>query len=95
LQSGHLLILCRDASAKILKIEIDINGILYEDKKNCQVIQTLLEEGEPSENSGIELSSGNLIISQGYFINFFEKRFLFFFSCFNEINIFFILFIII
>ena len=74
LQSGHLLILCRDASAKILKIEIDINGILYEDKKNCQVIQTLLEEGEPSENSGIELSSGNLIISQGYFINFFEKR---------------------
>ena len=74
LQSGHLLILCRDSSAKVLKIEIDINGILYEDKKKCQVIQTLLEEGEPSENSGIELISGNLIISQGYFINFFEKK---------------------
>jgi len=74
LQSGHLLILCRDSSAKVLKIEIDINGILYEDKKKCQVIQTLLEEGEPSENSGIELNSGNLIISQGYFINFFEKK---------------------
>ena len=74
MQSGHLLILCRDSSAKVLKIEIDINGILYEDKKKCQVIQTLLEEGEPSENSGIELSSGNLIISQGYFINFFEKK---------------------
>ena len=74
LQSGHILILYRDSSAKILKIEIDINGILYDDKKKCEIIQTLLEEGEPSENSGIELTSGNLIISQGYFINFFEKK---------------------
>ena len=74
LQSGHILILYRDSSAKILKIEIDINGILYDDKKKCEIIQTLLEEGESSENSGIELTSGNLIISQGYFINFFEKK---------------------
>ena len=36
-------------------------------------MQLLLEENEPSNNSAIELESGNLIISQGYFINFFEK----------------------
>ena len=74
LQSGHILTLCRDASAKILKIEIDLNGVLYDTKKSCDIIQTLLEEGEPSENSAVELISGNLIISQGYFINFFEKK---------------------
>ena len=74
LQSGHILSLSRDASAKILKVEIDLNGILYENQKKCEVVQTLLEEGEPSENSGIELISGNLIISQGYFINFFVKK---------------------
>ena len=74
LQSGHILSLSRDASAKILKVEIDLNGILYENQKKCEVVQTLLEEGEPSENSGIELISGNLIISQGYFINFFIKK---------------------
>lgn len=74
LQSGHILSLSRDASAKILKVEIELNGILYENQKKCEVIQTLLEEGEPSENSGIELISGNLIISQGYFINFFVKK---------------------
>ena len=74
LQSGHILSLSRDASAKILKVEIDLNGILYENQKKCEVVQTLLEEGEPSENSGIELISENLIISQGYFINFFVKK---------------------
>ena len=72
--SGHILTLCRDSSAKILKIEIDINGILYENKKNCEVVQTLLNEGEYSENSAIELINGNLIISQGFFINFFKKK---------------------
>ena len=74
LQSGHILSLSRDASAKMLKVEIDLNGILYENQKKCEVVQTLLEEGEPSENSGIELISENLIISQGYFINFFVKK---------------------
>lgn len=72
--SGHILTLCGDSSAKILKIEIDINGILYENKKNCEVVQTLLNEGEYSENSAIELINGNLIISQGFFINFFKKK---------------------
>ena len=71
--SGHILTLCGDSSAKILKIEIDLNGILYENKKNCEEVQTLLNEGEYSENSAIELTNGNLIISQGYFINFFKK----------------------
>jgi len=71
--SGHILTLCGDSSAKILKIEIDLNGILYENKKNCEEVQTLLNEGEYSENSAIELTDGNLIISQGYFINFFKK----------------------
>lgn len=74
LQSGHVLTLCSDSSAKILKVEIDLNGILYENQKKCDVVQTLLEEGELSENSAIELISGNLIISQGFFINFFEKK---------------------
>ena len=74
LQSGHVLTLCNDSSAKILKVEIDLNGILYENQKKCDVVQTLLEEGELSENSAIELISGNLIISQGFFINFFEKK---------------------
>ena len=50
-----------------------MNGILYENKKNCEEVQTLLNEGEYSENSAIELTNGNLIISQGYFINFFKK----------------------
>ena len=72
--SGHILTLCGDSSAKILKIEIDLNGILYENKKNCEVVQTLLNEGEYSENSAIELINGNLIISQGFFINFFKKK---------------------
>ena len=72
--SGHILTLCGDSSAKILKIEIDINGILYENKKNCEVVQTLLNEGEYSENSAIELINGNLIISQRFFINFFKKK---------------------
>ena len=72
--SGHILTLCGDSSAKILKIEIDINGILYENKKICEVVQTLLNEGEYSENSAIELINGNLIISQGFFINFFKKK---------------------
>ena len=71
--SGHILTLCGDSSAKILKIEIDLNGILYENKKNCEEVQTLLNEGEYSENSARELTNGNLIISQGYFINFFKK----------------------
>ena len=71
--SGHILTLCGDSSVKILKIEIDLNGILYENKKNCEEVQTLLNEGEYSENSAIELTNGNLIISQGYFINFFKK----------------------
>ena len=72
--SGHILTLCGDSSAKILKIEIDLNGILFENKKNCDVVQTLLNEGEYSENSAIELINGNLIISQGFFINFFKKK---------------------
>ena len=72
--SGHILTLCGDSSAKILKIEIDLNGILYENKKNCEEVQTLLNEGEYSENSAIELINGNLIISQGFFINFFKKK---------------------
>ena len=74
LMSGHILTLCGDSSAKILKIEIDLNGILYENKKNCEVVQTLLNEGEYSENSAIELINGNLIISQGFLINFFKKK---------------------
>lgn len=75
LQSGHILTLSSDSSAKILKIEIDINGILYENQKRCDEIQTLLESRESyNYNSAIELISGNLIISQAYFINFFSKK---------------------
>ena len=73
LQSGHILTLSSDSSSKILEIEIDSNGVLYQNEHKCEIVQLLLEENEPSNNSAIELESGNLIISQGYFINFFEK----------------------
>ncbi len=73
LSSGHILTLSSDSSSKILEIEIDSNDIIYQNEKNCKVIQMLLEENESSNNSAIELKSGNIVISQGYFINFFEK----------------------
>ena len=73
LHSGHILTLSSDSSSKILEIEIDSNGVLYQNEHKCEIVQLLLEENEPSNNSAIELESGNLIISQGYFINFFEK----------------------
>ena len=73
LQSGHILTLSSDSSSKVLEIEIDSNGVLYQNEHKCEIVQLLLEENEPSNNSAIELESGNLIISQGYFINFFEK----------------------
>ena len=73
LKSGHILTLSSDSSAKILEIEIDTNGYLYQNEHKCEEIQILLEENEASQNSAIELESGNLIISQGYFINIFEK----------------------
>ena len=72
--SGHILTLSADSSAKILKIEIDLNDVLFENKKDCEVVQTLLKEGEESDNSAVELINGNLIISQGFFINFFKKK---------------------
>ena len=74
LLSGHILTLCADSSAKLLKVEVDLNDVLFENQKNCEVVQTLLNEGEESENSAIELINGNLLISQGYFINFFKKK---------------------
>ena len=74
LQTGHILTLCSDSSSKILEIEIDTNDVLYENEHKCEEIQTLLNPGEEGNNSAIELESGNLIISQGYFINFFEKN---------------------
>ena len=73
LQSGHILTLSSDASSKILEIEIDTNDVLYKNENKCDEIQLLLEEDESSNNSAIELGSGNLVISQGYFINFFVK----------------------
>ena len=72
LQTGHILTLCSDSSSKIL--EIDTNNILGENEHQFEEIQTLLNAGEEGNNSAIELESGNLIISQGYFINFFEKN---------------------
>ena len=71
LSSGHILTLSSDSSSKIL--EIDTNDVLYQDERICKDIQILLGENESSNNSALELESGNLIISQGYFINFFEK----------------------
>ena len=75
LQSGYILTLSSDASAKILEIELDLNS--NSDSNNyCNEIQVLLDEVpdyDNNNNSAIELSSGNLIISQGFFINFFEK----------------------
>ena len=73
LSSGHILTLSSDSSSKILEIEIDTNDVLYQDERICKDIQILLGENESSNNSALELESGNLIISQGYFINFFEK----------------------
>ena len=72
LQTGHILTLCSDSSSKI--VEIDTNNILDENDHQFEEIQTLLNSGEEGNNSAIELESGNLIISQGYFINFFEKN---------------------
>ena len=73
LQSGHILTLSSDSSCKILEIEIDTNDVLYQNENRCDEIQKLLEEGDTSNNFAIELESGNLVISQGFFINFFEK----------------------
>ena len=73
LQSGHILTLSSDSSCKILEIEIDTNDVLYQDENRCDEIQKLLDEGETSNNFAIELESGNLVISQGFFINFYEK----------------------
>ena len=73
LKSGHILTLSSNSSCKILDIEIDINDILFKNENRCDEIQTLLPESEPNNNSAIELESENLVISQGYFINFFEK----------------------
>ena len=74
LKSGHILTLSSDSSSKILEIEIDVNDVLYENENKCQEIQLLLEENESSNNSAIELESEDLIISQGFFINFFQKN---------------------
>ena len=73
LQSGHILTLSSDSSCKILEIEIDSNDVLYQNENRCDEIQKLLDEGETSNNFAIELESGNLVISQGFFINFYEK----------------------
>lgn len=73
LQSGHILTLSSDSSCKILEIEIDTNDVLYQNENRCDEIQKLLDEGDTSNNFAIELESGNLVISQGFFINFFEK----------------------
>jgi hypothetical protein len=74
LQSGLILTLCSDSSCKIINIEIETNDILYENEQKYEEIQTLLDASESGNNSAIELESGNLIISQGFFINFFEKN---------------------
>ena len=73
LQSGHILTLSSDSSCKILEIEIETNDVLYQNENRCDEIQKLLDEGETSNNFAIELESGNLVISQGFFINFYEK----------------------
>ena len=73
LQSGHILTLSSDSSCKILEIEIDTNDVLYQNENRCDEIQKLLDEGDTSNNFAIELESGNLVISQGFFITFFEK----------------------
>ena len=74
LKSGHILTLCSDSSSKILDIEIDENDVLYENENKFHELQILLEENESSINSAIELESEDLIISQGFFINFFQKN---------------------
>ena len=74
LKSGQILTLCSDSSSKIIEIEIDENDVLYENENKYNEIQLLLEENEPSNNSAIELESEDLIISQGFFINFFQKN---------------------
>jgi hypothetical protein len=74
LKSGHILTLSSDSSSKILEIEIESNDVLYANENKCEEIQLLLEENESSNNSAIELQSEDLIISQGYFINFFQKN---------------------
>lgn len=73
LQSGHILTLSSDSSCKILEIEIDTNDVLYQTENRYDEIQKLLDVGETSNNFAIELESGNLVISQGFFINFYEK----------------------
>ena len=73
LQSGHILTLSSDSSSKILEIDIDTNDVLYKNETKCDEVQLLLEENETSNNSAVELESGNLIISQGQVINFFVK----------------------
>lgn len=73
LQSGHILTLSSDSSSKILEIEIDSNDVLYKNENRCDEIQLLLKGNETSNDSAIELKTGNLVISQGYFINFFIK----------------------
>ena len=74
LQSGHILTLSSDSSCKILEIEIETNDVLYQNENRCDEIQKLLDEGETSNNNfAIELESGNLVISQGMFINFYAK----------------------
>ena len=73
LKSGHILTLSSDSSAKILDMEIETNDVLFQSEKRCDEIQILLAENESSNNSAIELESGNLVISQGLFINFFKK----------------------
>lgn len=74
LKSGHILTLSSDSSSKILEIEIGTNDDLDNDENKCEEIQLLLDENESSNNSAIELESEDLIISQGYFINFFQKN---------------------
>ena len=74
LKSGHILTLSSDSSSKILEIEIESNDVLYANENKCEEIQLLLEENESSNNSAIELQSEDLIISQGFFINFFQKN---------------------
>ena len=73
LKSGRILTLSSDSSAKILEVEIEANDVLYQSEKRCDEVELLLAENESSNNSAIELESGNLVVSQGFFINFFEK----------------------
>lgn len=85
LHSGLILTLSEDSSTKVLELEtLTENSVANPDnsgeknnENNYKIneIQILLTDSKDrlGENSAIELDNENLIVSQGFFINFFEK----------------------